>query len=97
MARPAGMRGSSERYGSWNTICTEREWASRSARVRGTAVRAAPPTRMSPASAASRPTIMRASVDLPDPDSPTTARAPPRGISIDASTTARTGGLPRRW
>ena len=40
---------------------------------------------------------MRASVDLPDPDSPTTASAAPRGISNEASTTAATGGFPARW
>lgn len=40
---------------------------------------------------------MRASVDLPDPDSPTTPSAPPRGISIDAEATAATGVRPRGW
>ncbi|KJL34027.1 hypothetical protein RL72_00078 [Microbacterium azadirachtae] len=91
----AGIRGSRDRYGSWNTICTLFARASRSSRRFGTALVSRPPIRMVPVSVCSRPTIMRASVDFPDPDSPTTARAPPAGISRSAPTTARTSPRPR--
>ena len=48
------MRGSSERYGSWNTICTLRACARRSRAVAETAVRSRPSMRMSPRIGAAR-------------------------------------------
>src|SRR4029077_10254868 len=52
--------------------------------------RSRPQARMVPAVGRSRPTIMRAMVVLPEPDSPTIASDPRSGITNDASWTAVT-------
>ncbi|OUE29225.1 hypothetical protein BFL35_16175 [Clavibacter michiganensis] len=69
---PTLMRGLSDEYGSWNTIWIRR-LASRSRR----AGIAAPWYSTSPEVGAVLPTRIFASVDLPDPDSPTRARISP--------------------
>ncbi len=60
---PTLMRGSSEEYGSWNTICSGRRPAHRRTSVPSSSTR--------PALRGARPTALRASVDFPEPDSPT--------------------------
>ena len=65
----AVMRGSSDEYGSWNTICTRRRIA-RSAR-RDRWAMSSPSTRITPAVGSSSRSTRRATVDLPLPDSPT--------------------------
>ena len=81
---PTVIRGFSEEYGSWKTIWMRR----RSARERD-AGSTLPPKRISPRSVLSSPTRAWASVDLPDPDSPTRASASPRRISRSTPSTAR--------
>src|SRR6185437_5696693 len=66
-------RGSSELYGSWNTIWVSRPRRRRSDARRAGELRSAPATAMRPEVGVSRPTSIRASVVLPEPDSPTTA------------------------
>ena len=70
MLAPIVMRGSSEEYGSWKTICSGR------GRVCGTGRSS---RRMRPELIGARPTAARASVDLPEPDSPTSPRISPSG------------------
>ncbi len=86
---PTRMRGSSEPNGSWKIICT-----------RVVALRRLPPGRpsmigrpsmkASPALGAWMPAITRPSVDLPQPDSPTSPSASPRAISKETPSTAWT-------
>ena len=69
------LRGLSDEYGSWNTICASgRAPACRELRA---PVRR-PPIVMRPASGSLRPTTRRPSVDLPLPLSPTSAKISPR-------------------
>jgi acyl-CoA thioesterase-1 len=95
---PIFLRGLSEPYGFWNTICT----LLRSARTRsGLTSTASPPARSSlPPLGFSISAITRASVDLPQPDSPTTASVRPGSIVNEMPPTAcrRAGSLnrPRR-
>ena len=63
------MRGSSELSGSWKTICTSRRNQRSSCGRPGATGR--PPNVTGPCVARSSPSRMRASVDLPEPDSPT--------------------------
>ncbi len=93
-ARPIGMRGSSDRYGSWNTICVVAASSRRSAPDIARSGRATPPNDSSPASACSSPTRMRASVDLPDPDSPTMPSDPPRASAKPTPESAVTSSRP---
>ena len=70
-ARPTVRRGLSDRNGSWKIICTSRRCARSAApRRRWTSTS---PKRTRPLSGRSSPTTVRASVDLPQPDSPTSA------------------------
>ena len=78
-------RGLSEENGSWNT-----GWISRARSRRSIAARLRPSTSTSPALGGSRPRITRASVDLPQPDSPTMPSTSPAGSANDTPSTART-------
>ena len=74
-ALPIVWRGLSEPYGFWNTI-----WISRLRRFRVAALAwatSSPSIRSAPAVGFSIKVKSRASVDLPDPDSPTTASVRP--------------------
>ena len=52
-----------------------------------------PSSRIRPAVGVTSRTRLRAIVDLPEPDSPTTASEPPRGTLKETSSTARNGPL----
>ena len=83
---PTFLRGLSEPNGSWNTICTARRMRRRSALV---AVAESMPSRVKlPAVGGSIWVISRASVDLPQPDSPTTARVLPGTTLNDTPSSA---------
>ena len=90
--------GSSEPYGFWKTGCTRRRRRSSSVRLR-LATRS--PSKVTvPDVGSSRPSTICATVDLPDPDSPTKAVVVPRGMRKLTSSTAGTmvfchGMLPR--
>jgi hypothetical protein len=66
------IRGLSEEYGSWKTICTRREDS-----LSRRAGAGSPATDTSPLVGVVLPTRILASVDFPDPDSPTSARISP--------------------
>src|SRR6185437_11438141 len=92
-------RGSSELYGSWNTIWVSRPRRRRSAALRAGELRSAPATAMRPEVGVSRPTSIRASVVLPEPDSPTAAISSPRPAprtrnTLRSRSTSRTAPLP---
>jgi len=76
---PIFLRGLSEPYGFWNTNCTERRSTLRWASDAGTT--SVPASRNSPAVGVSINETIRASVDLPQPDSPTTASVLP-GMTV---------------
>ena len=78
--------GLSEANGSWNTICTAFRYRRRAAPCR---LMGAPSSRISPDVGVSSWAIMRATVDLPDPDSPTSAIVLPGSSVNDTSFTAR--------
>ena len=88
------LRGLSEAYGFWNTICTRR----RSAAMRALSACATswPSTDRCPAVGGSIRVSWRASVDLPQPDSPTTASVRPRVSAKDTPFRALTVPLPPR-
>ncbi len=88
MASPTRRRGLSERYGSWNTIWTLRRSGRSAARV--AAAISSPPSRISPLLGSIRRTMQRATVDLPEPDSPTMPSVWPRRISSVTPLAART-------
>ena len=69
IASPTLRRGLSERYGSWNTICTRRRKARTS--LERMCARSTPESRISPLEGSISRTMQRATVDLPEPDSPT--------------------------
>ena len=77
------MRGLSVWYGSWKTICTRRRSA------RQSFVTGAPSSSTAPSAAGTSPSIARASVDLPHPDSPTTPSTSPGCQSKETPSTAR--------
>ena len=82
------MRGSSEASGSWNTICIARRYgcsARASSRSRST-----PSNHSFPACGSTRRSSERPIVDLPQPDSPTSASVRPAGTSRSTPSTART-------
>ncbi|CAJ8933490.1 Uncharacterised protein [Burkholderia pseudomallei] len=91
------LRGLSEANGFWNTICTRRRSAA-------TVSRSAPATSRPsidrcPALGGSIIVSCRASVDLPQPDSPTTASVLPRARENDTPFSAFTvpwPNIPRR-
>src|SRR6185312_3609479 len=76
-------RGLSEAYGSWKTIWTVRAVSSRSRWARSR-----PSSVMWPRVGGIRPMIARASVDLPQPDSPTRPRHSPGFTSSVTPSTA---------
>ena len=78
-------RGLSEANGSWNT-----GWISRARALRSRSNRRLPSTSTVPAVGLSNPRIIRASVDLPQPDSPTTPSTLPAGTLKETSSTATT-------
>ena len=83
---PTRMRGFSEEKGSWKTSWTCRARWRRADRPR-------PPTTVSPiaivpAATGARPMTARATVDLPDPDSPTRPSTRPGSIDRLTSSTA---------
>src|SRR5258705_152184 len=88
IASPTERRGLSERYGSWNTICTLRR-SGRSAAAPMVAM-SVPARRISPALGSTSRTMQRATVDLPEPDSPTMPSVWPRRSSRLTSSAART-------
>ena len=91
IAAPTVRRGLSERYGSWNTICT-RLRCGRSARAESFAT-SAPSIRIAPPLGSISRAMQRATVDLPEPDSPTMPSVSPRRTcrftSFAACTTRR--------
>ena len=87
------MRGSSELSGSWNTICTSRRNHRSSCGRPGSTGR--PAIRHGALVARSRPSRMRASVDLPEPDSPTMPSvSPARDVEADAGERLALGPRP---
>ena len=94
MMSPADIRAFSEAYGSWNTICTRRRNFSRSLprRLNGSM----PSKRTVPESGRSSISSVRASVDLPQPDSPTRPRVSPRPRSRSMPSSARSRFWPGR-
>lgn len=75
---PGGEPGIEETYGSWKTIWMSRALRSRAALPRGTRPeRVRPATETVPASGRTSPTSIRATVVLPEPDSPTMPSEPP--------------------
>ena len=79
MASSAVCRGSRLVYGSWNTICTSPPRRRRSRADRAGRDRSAPQAMIVPLVGRSSPTIIRAMVVLPEPDSPTIAIDRPAG------------------
>ena len=75
--------------GSWNTICIRRR---NERRIAGrTVARSCDRNRSSPPAAGTMPAMARASVVLPEPDSPTSARtSPPRTFSVQLRTACTT-------
>ncbi len=86
---PTVQCGFSAASGFWKMNCTSRCSARVRRPTRGD--RTASRKRMDPASGTIRPAMQRASVDFPDPLSPTIAKVWPAGISSVTSSTARTG------
>ena len=79
--------GSSDPYGFWNTGCMRRRSLKMSARDIPTAD--CPSMNTSPEVGFSSCSSIFATVDLPEPDSPTSASVLPRWIVKDTSSTAR--------
>ena len=80
---PTVIRGLSDEYGSWKTIWILR-WSARERR----SGRTLPSMQIWPLSGCCSPASALASVDLPDPDSPTSASASPRSIWRSTPSTA---------
>jgi hypothetical protein len=85
---PTVMRGLSDAYGSWNTICMRRR-SGRIAEAEAPAI-SCPAKRIDPAVGSWMRTTRRAKVDLPQPDSPTTPTVSPAATSRSTPSTART-------
>jgi hypothetical protein len=77
-------RGSSDEYGSWNTVCTD----ARNRRI-ADAVTGSPSNSTDPADGFASASISRTIVDLPLPDSPTRPTLWPSPTAIDTSSSAR--------
>ena len=92
--RRSSAAGSSAPVGSWNTICTRLRYPRR--RHRAEPRIGSPSNRTSPCTGRSRPMIVRASVVLPQPDSPTSASTSPSRTSRSTPSTARAGACRRR-
>ena len=91
MASPTVRRGLSERYGSWNTICTRRRSARNSPREID--AKSVLPITMRPRDGSIRRAMQRATVDFPEPDSPTIPSVSPCLISSVTSSAAATACL----
>ena len=85
---PIFWRGLSEPYGSWKTICTSRR--SRARACRSARAMSTPSMISEPPVGGSIIVTIRASVDLPQPDSPTTASVLPASSVKLTPSTART-------
>src|SRR5436305_8002550 len=88
MAASAVCRRSRLVYGSWKTICTSRPRRRRSLADLTGRDRSCPQAVMVPRVGRSRPTIIRAMVVFPEPDSPTMASDRPGGRTNEMSSTA---------
>ena len=88
---PTRLRGFRLAYGFWNTICTSGR--RRFLVARPASATLAPAIHNSPPVGGSIIVIWRAKVDLPQPDSPTTARVLPRASSNDTPSSARASPL----
>ena len=88
------MRGLSDAYGSWKTICTERRMLRISPPSRPTM--SVPRKGTEPEVASMSRRIRRPVVDLPQPDSPTRPRVSPRRTSKVRPHTACTSSTTRR-
>ena len=86
---PTVMRGSSDAYGSWNTICISRRSAAQLALAERGELGALG-TSPSPTSARCSRSTHRPTVDLPEPDSPTRPSVCPAPIENDTPDTACT-------
>src|SRR5690606_10012926 len=80
--------GFNDAYGSWNTNCTWRRRFLRSERDSSRTSR--PSKRTCPDNGSNRPTTDRATVDLPQPDSPTRHTVSPACTDKDTPATACT-------
>ena len=85
---PQVMRGLSDEYGSWKTMCISRR-SGRSSR-RDACVMSRPLSRIVPAVGSSSRTTQLPTVDLPLPDSPTSPSISPAPIVNDTPSTACT-------
>ena len=88
MIEPTRFRGLSDAYGSWKTICISRR-SGRSWRAPKSSI-SCPRKITWPAVGSSSRTIVRPSVDLPQPDSPTSPSVSPSFTSKLTSSTACT-------
>ena len=88
MISPTVIRGSSDVKGSWKTIPMRRRMRAKRGPPEVRDVR--PVEQHAPASGSSSRTMQRASVDLPQPDSPTIPMAAPASTENDTPSTART-------
>ena len=91
---PAVMRGLSEANGSWNTICIERRSGRSSALLRW--VMSCPSIRIAPEVGSTSRSTLRATVDLPQPDSPTSPSVSPTPTEKLTPSTACTVPTRRR-
>ena len=85
---PTDMRGFSDPYGSWKMICTSRRISCSSLFFARKMLR--PSSQASPEVGGIRRRMVRATVDLPDPDSPISPRVSPCLISKLTPSTALT-------
>jgi hypothetical protein len=91
---PAVMRGLSEANGSWNTICIERRSGRNSALLRW--LISSPLRRIAPLDGSTSRSTVRATVDLPQPDSPTRPSVSPGATEKLTPSTACTVPTRRR-
>ena len=89
---PIDIRGLSDDAGSWKTK-PKRERNGRSCRSERPEI-SLPETWIVPLVGCCRPTVVRPTVDLPEPDSPTRPSTSPLRTSSDTWSTARKGGWP---
>ena len=93
MVLPMLRSGFSEPYGSWKTGCMRLRRLKSSLPL--SVARSLPPTTILPLVASSSFSSIFATVDLPEPDSPTSAIVVPLGIWNDTSSTAVNSPEPR--
>ena len=87
-AAPTVMRGSSDAYGSWNTICISRRSARRS--PLSSVVSSMPSNLTEPEVGSISRSTQRPTVDFPEPDSPTSPSVWPGADPNDTPDTACT-------